>query len=123
MPRDVEYERVRRYMVRRCRYAAALIMNVQLPQQDRDPGGVGFFSCLSGRPAAPHPLCLSSCFVCMTGAEDGMMGGGRVGVGRGAGGRPGSAVPAEGGAVPEGGGEVGPGALLADTAELRLIIG
>lgn len=38
VPRDVEYERVRRYMVRRCRYAAALIMNVQLPQQDRDPG-------------------------------------------------------------------------------------
>lgn len=40
MPRDVEYERVRGYMVRRCRYAAALIMNVQLPAQDRDPDAV-----------------------------------------------------------------------------------
>ena len=33
VPRDIEYERVRQYIVRRCRYAAALIMNVQLPNQ------------------------------------------------------------------------------------------
>ena len=29
MPRDAEFARVRQYMTRRCRYAAALIMNVQ----------------------------------------------------------------------------------------------
>ncbi|GAB4822800.1 hypothetical protein N2152v2_009846 [Parachlorella kessleri] len=40
VPRDAEYERVRQYIVRRCRYAAALIMNVQLPNQDRDPDAV-----------------------------------------------------------------------------------
>lgn len=30
VPRDVEFAQVRRYMIRRCRYAAALIMNVQV---------------------------------------------------------------------------------------------
>ena len=29
MPRDAEFARVRQYMIRRCRYAAALILNVQ----------------------------------------------------------------------------------------------
>ena len=30
MPRDAEFARVRQYMIRRCRYAAALVMNVQV---------------------------------------------------------------------------------------------
>ena len=29
VPRDAEFARVRQYMIRRCRYAAALILNVQ----------------------------------------------------------------------------------------------
>lgn len=33
-----EYEKVRQYMIKRCRYAAALIMNVQIPEHGRDPG-------------------------------------------------------------------------------------
>ena len=37
VPRDAEYERARAYMMRRCRYAATLLMNQQLPEQDAGP--------------------------------------------------------------------------------------
>ena len=42
MPRDAEFARVRQYMIRRCLYAAALIMNVQVG----DALGAGTACCL-----------------------------------------------------------------------------
>ncbi|KAI3433414.1 hypothetical protein D9Q98_003229 [Chlorella vulgaris] len=40
VPRDVEFAQVRQYMIRRCRYAAALILNVQMPEHGRDPDDI-----------------------------------------------------------------------------------
>ena len=49
MPRDAEFARVRQYMTRRCRYAAALILNVQVGTGGgvRERGGAGV--------TEPHP--------------------------------------------------------------------